>query len=411
LAEVRYEGVYKLFGDDAVVENLNLHVADGEFLVLVGPSGCGKTTSLRMLAGFERPTYGRVWIDDAVVNTVPPKARDIAMVFQSYALFPHMTVRQNLAFGTKVRREPQQEARARVAEVADLLGLTPLLDRRPAALSGGQRQRVALGRALMRRPKVFLMDEPLSNLDAALRVQMRTELGHLHRRFGITTVYVTHDQVEAMTMGDRIAVMSEGRLQQVDTPETLYDNPATLFVATFIGSPKMNVVQGRLTTDRGEGAVVECLGVRLPVDRTRLLSGAREDVLLGIRPEDIAWRAISDGSGVCLMAEVDLVEPMGHEAYVRVLVGATPLVTRFPPRSGVRSHDQIELILDSSRIHLFDPTTGVSLLAPASGSAAAAARTPGYGADERRDDKSREIIESIRSPAGRTVSVRRRSDN
>jgi multiple sugar transport system ATP-binding protein len=214
-----------------------------------------------------------------------------------------------------------------------------------------------------------------------------------------------------MTMGDRIAVMSEGRLQQVDTPETLYDNPATLFVATFIGSPKMNVVQGRLTTDRGEGAVVECLGVRLPVDRTRLLSGAREDVLLGIRPEDIAWRAITDGSGVCLMAEVDLVEPMGHEAYVRVLVGATPLVTRFPPRSGVRSHDQIELILDSSRIHLFDPTTGVSLLAPASGSAAAAARTPGYGADERRDDKSREIIESIRSPAGRTVSVRRRSDN
>ena len=270
MAEVRYEGVYKLFGDVPAVEDLNLHVADGEFLVLVGPSGCGKTTSLRMLAGFERPTYGRIWIDDAVVNTVPPKARDIAMVFQSYALFPHMTVQQNLAFGTKVRREPRPEARARVAEVADLLGLAPLLDRKPAALSGGQRQRVALGRALMRRPKVFLMDEPLSNLDAALRVQMRTELLHLHKRFGATTVYVTHDQVEAMTMGDRIAVMSEGRLQQVDTPEALYDNPATLFVATFIGSPKMNVVQGRLTTDRDDGAVVECLDVRLPVDRTQL---------------------------------------------------------------------------------------------------------------------------------------------
>ncbi|HSY41134.1 MAG TPA: ABC transporter ATP-binding protein, partial [Polyangia bacterium] len=292
MAEVRYEGVYKLFGDDPVVEDLNLHVADGEFLVLVGPSGCGKTTSLRMLAGFERPTYGRIWIDDAVVNTVPPKARDIAMVFQSYALFPHMTVRQNLAFGPKVRREPRHEASVRVAEVADLLGLATLLDRKPAALSGGQRQRVALGRALMRRPKVFLMDEPLSNLDAALRVQMRMELGQLHKRFGVTTVYVTHDQVEAMTMGDRIAVMSDGRLQQVDTPEALYDNPATLFVATFIGSPKMNVVQGRLTTDRDDSVVVECLDVRLPVDRTRLLSGSRADVLLGIRPEDIAWKAI-----------------------------------------------------------------------------------------------------------------------
>ena len=389
MAEVRYEGVYKLFGDDPVVEDLNLHVADGEFLVLVGPSGCGKTTSLRMLAGFERPTYGRIWIDDAVVNTVPPKARDIAMVFQSYALFPHMTVRQNLAFGPKVRREPRHEASVRVAEVADLLGLATLLDRKPAALSGGQRQRVALGRALMRQPKVFLMDEPLSNLDAALRVQMRMELGQLHKRFGVTTVYVTHDQVEAMTMGDRIAVMSDGRLQQVDTPEALYDNPATLFVATFIGSPKMNVVQGRLTTDRDDSVVVECLDVRLPVDRTRLLSGSRADVLLGIRPEDIAWKAISDGSGVCLVAEVDLVEPMGHEAYVRVLVGATPLVTRFPPRSGVRSHDQVELMLDGNRIHLFDPTTGASLLAGASGCAGGARRPAGELTNGGTDGRER----------------------
>jgi multiple sugar transport system ATP-binding protein len=413
---VRYEGVYKLFGDHPVVEGLNLHVADGEFLVLVGPSGCGKTTSLRMLAGFERPTYGRIWIDDAVVNTVPPKARDIAMVFQSYALFPHMTVRQNLAFGTKVRREPRREAILRVAEVADLLGLTTLLDRKPAALSGGQRQRVALGRALMRRPKVFLMDEPLSNLDAALRVQMRTELEQLHKRFGITTLYVTHDQVEAMTMGDRIAIMSDGRLQQVDTPEALYDNPATLFVATFIGSPKMNVVQARLTTDRDDSVVVECLGVRLPVDRTRLLPSTRADVLLGIRPEDIAWKAISDGSGVCVTAEVDLVEPMGHEAHVRVLVGATPLVTRFPPRSGVHSHDQVELMLDVSRIHLFDPTTGACLLAAASGRVGASERAGAVGRRVTEPTRGREgwpseTIEPGRSPLERIASVRRTNDN
>ncbi len=409
MAEVRYESVYKLFGDVPVVEDLNLHVADGEFLVLVGPSGCGKTTSLRMLAGFERPTYGRIWIDDAVVNTIPPKARDIAMVFQSYALFPHMTVRQNLAFGTKVRREPRHEASVRVAEVADLLGLATLLDRKPASLSGGQRQRVALGRALMRRPKVFLMDEPLSNLDAALRVQMRTELEQLHKRFGITTLYVTHDQVEAMTMGDRIAIMSDGRLQQVDTPEALYDNPATLFVATFIGSPKMNVVQGRLTTDRDDSVVVECLGVRLPVAHTRLLPGTRAGVLLGIRPEDVAWKAVSDGSGVCVVAEVDLVEPMGHEAYVRGRVGGTPLVTRFPPRSGVRSHDQVELMLDGNRIHLFDPTTGACLLAAASG--ADAAGRPATELTKGRDEWPREIIEPGRSPLERIASVRRTSDN
>ena len=365
MAEVRYEGVYKLFGDDAAVENLNLEVEDGEFLVLVGPSGCGKTTSLRMLAGFERPTYGRIWIDDVVVNTIPPKARDIAMVFQSYALFPHMTVRQNLAFGTKVRREPRPEARKRVETVAEMLGLTPLLDRKPSALSGGQRQRVALGRALIRRPKVFLMDEPLSNLDAALRVQMRTELGHLHRQFDVTTVYVTHDQIEAMTMGDRIAVMLDGRLQQVDTPEVLYESPATLFVATFIGSPKMNIVRGRLTTAGDGGTAVECLGLTVPVDAARLGSAHAGDVLVGVRPEDIAWSRAAGADGLRLEGEVDLVEPMGHEAFVRVRVSDEDIVTRFPPRSGVRSRDTVELTLDPGRIHLFDPETQVSLLAPA----------------------------------------------
>jgi multiple sugar transport system ATP-binding protein len=364
MAEVRYEGVHKLFGQDVAVEDLNLTVADGEFLVLVGPSGCGKTTSLRMLAGFERPSYGRVWIGERCVNTVAPKDRDIAMVFQSYALFPHMSVRQNLAFGTKVRREPKAEARSRIADVAELLGLTAFLDRKPAQLSGGQRQRVALGRAIVRRPAVFLMDEPLSNLDAALRVQMRAELGHLHERFGVTTVYVTHDQVEAMTMGDRIAVMLDGRLQQVDTPETLYDDPATLFVATFIGSPKMNVARGRLTSGAAGEPVVECLGMKIPVDPARLLADVRGDVLVGIRPEDLLWKAAAAGRSHTCAGEVDFVEPMGHEAFVTVRVGDESLVARFPPRSGIGVRDSVELALDPERIHLFDVDTKVSVLAP-----------------------------------------------
>jgi len=372
LAEVRFEGVYKLFGDAPAVEDLNLTIADGEFLVLVGPSGCGKTTSLRMLAGFERPTYGRIWIDQEVVNTVAPKARDIAMVFQSYALFPNLTVRQNLAFGPKVRREPRDEARRRVSEIAELIGLTELLDRKPAQLSGGQRQRVALGRALIRQPKVFLMDEPLSNLDAALRVQMRAEIGHLHERFGVTQVYVTHDQVEAMTMGDRIAVMSRGRLEQVDTPQALYDNPATLFVATFIGSPKMNVLPGRLTTGADGRTAVECLGSEIPIDSGRLRSGAPAEVLVGIRPEDVVWRE-ANAQGVPLSAEVDLVEPMGHEVYVRVRAGDAELVTRFPPRSDVVRNDRVELRLIPGHIHLFDPTTEASLLEAAPRGARAAA--------------------------------------
>ena len=362
MAEVRFEGVYKLFGTDTAVEDLNLQIADGEFLVLVGPSGCGKTTSLRMLAGFERPTYGRIWIGDHVVDRVPPKARDIAMVFQSYALFPHMSVRQNLGFGTKVRREPRAESRARVAEVAELLNLTPFLDRKPAALSGGQRQRVALGRALIRQPKVFLMDEPLSNLDAALRVQMRSELGRLHERFKVTTIYVTHDQTEAMTMGDRIAVMSNGKLLQADTPEAIYDHPANVFVATFIGSPKMNVVPGRFSR-RGGSAVVDVLGARVPVEGRRLLDGAADgDVLVGIRPEDLIWNRTAGGLHV--KANVELVEPMGHEAYVTARSGDEEVVARFPPRSGVAVHEQVELGFDAARIHIFDSQTGESLLAP-----------------------------------------------
>jgi multiple sugar transport system ATP-binding protein len=362
LAEVRFEGVHKLFGADPAVDDLNLHVADGEFLVLVGPSGCGKTTSLRMLAGFERPTYGRIWIDDRVVNKIPPKARDIAMVFQSYALFPHMTVRQNLAFGTKVRREPRAEARQRVAQIADQLGLTPFLDRKPAVLSGGQRQRVALGRALIRRPKVFLMDEPLSNLDASLRVQMRSELGRLHERFKVTTIYVTHDQTEAMTMGDRIAVMSEGRLLQADTPDTIYENPANLFVATFIGSPKMNIVPARLTGE-ASAPVVELLETKVSLDPRRFLANAaRGEVLAGIRPEDLTWSPRPGGQHI--RASVELVEPMGYEAYVTARAGDAELIARFPPRSGVAVHQTVELGFDPDRLHLFDRESGDSLLAP-----------------------------------------------
>jgi multiple sugar transport system ATP-binding protein len=365
MAEVRFEGVHKLFGMDTAVEDLNLYVTDGEFLVLVGPSGCGKTTSLRMLAGFERPTYGRIWIGDRVVDRVPPKSRDIAMVFQSYALFPHMTVRQNLAFGTKVRREPRAQSRARVAEIAELLDLTPFLDRRPAALSGGQRQRVALGRALIRRPEVFLMDEPLSNLDAALRVQMRSELGRLHERFKVTTIYVTHDQTEAMTMGDRIAVMSKGRLLQADTPDAIYEHPANLFVATFIGSPKMNVVPGRLWRD-GTAPTVGALDAHVPIEGRRLRDGAADgDVLVGIRPEDLVWNRAPGGLHV--KATVELVEPMGHEAYVTARSGEEELVARFPPRSGVSVHEEVELGFDPARIHIFDPKTGESLLAPPDG--------------------------------------------
>src|SRR5437762_3410675 len=276
LSEVRFEGVHKIFGSETAVEDLNLRVNAGEFLVLVGPSGCGKTTTLRMLAGLERPSYGRILISDRLINNVSPRFRDVAMVFQSYALYPHMNVYDNLAFGMRARGAARADIAERVKETADVLGLGNLMRRRPSELSGGQRQRVALGRALIRQPKVFLMDEPLSNLDAGLRVQMRAELSRLHERFRVTTLYVTHDQVEAMTMGDRIAVMNSGRLQQVDAPETLYDHPANVFVAGFIGSPRMNFVPGRLPTPQGKTGA-EFLGVTAaPTAPAKLTADAAE---------------------------------------------------------------------------------------------------------------------------------------
>src|SRR5437870_6564426 len=364
LSEVRFEGVHKIFGAETAVEDLNLTVNAGEFLVLVGPSGCGKTSTVRMLAGLEAPSYGRILIRDRLGNIVSPRFRDGAMVFQSYALYPHMNVYANLAFGMRARGAAGSVVAERVKETADVLGLGHLLKRRPSELSGGQRQRVALGRALIRQPQVFLMDEPLSNLDAGLRVQMRAELSRLHERFRVTTLYVTHDQVEAMTMGDRIAVMNLGRLQQVDAPETLYDNPANIFVAGFIGSPRMNFVPGRLTTTQGKTAI-EFLGVKTPISAGSQLTGETTggEVTVGLRPEDLMWgRVASPDSRLTVSAEVDVVEPMGHEAYVTAVCAGETVTSRFPPRSGVRTRERVELALNPARLHLFDARSGRTIL-------------------------------------------------
>jgi multiple sugar transport system ATP-binding protein len=366
MANIGFDRVYKLFGDVVAVDDLSLEIEDGEFLVLVGPSGCGKTTSLRMLAGFERATYGTISIGGQVQNRVAAQNRDLAMVFQSYALYPHMTVYKNLAFGMKVRREPRAEVRPRVEEVARLLDIEQLLDRRPSELSGGQRQRVALGRALLRSPRAFLMDEPLSNLDAALRVQMRVELKHLHDRIGVTTVYVTHDQVEAMTMGDRIAIMNGGRLQQADTPEAIYVRPANLFVAGFIGSPKMNLVSGRVVSADGRVAV-EFL------EQTVSLDGALADavskiehreVVVGLRAEDL--RLVDDAPAsysTRLQGVVDVWEPLGSETYVVLKVGESTLTARFPPRTLVASGDVVDVALTPAHLHVFDARTERNVLA------------------------------------------------
>ncbi|HEY1420747.1 MAG TPA: ABC transporter ATP-binding protein [Candidatus Dormibacteraeota bacterium] len=366
MSAVRFEGVYKLFGAETAVEDLNLTAEAGEFLVVVGPSGCGKTTTLRMLAGLERPSYGRILIGDRLVNNVSPRFRDVAMVFQSYALYPHMNVYDNLAFGMRAHGAAAALVDQRVKETAEVLGLGQLLKRRPSELSGGQRQRVALGRALIRQPQVFLMDEPLSNLDAGLRVQMRAELSRLHERFRVTTLYVTHDQVEAMTMGDRIAVMNAGRLQQVDVPETLYDNPANTFVAGFIGSPRMNFLPGRLTSVNDKPGV-EFLGASVQLtDASRLRAdgrGSDGEVSVGIRPEDLMWKpAAGPNCTLALSAIVDVVEPMGHEAYVTAVCAEETVTSRFPPRSGVRTREKVELALDPDRLHLFDAKTGDSIM-------------------------------------------------
>src|SRR5438477_7238113 len=331
MAGVTFRGVDKKYGDVFVIEDLNLDVLDEEFLVLVGPSGCGKTTALRMIAGLEEISRGTVAIGDRVVNDVAPKDRDIAMVFQNYALYPHMTVRENLEFGLRMRRTPDAQREARVAEAAELLGLASLLDRKPAQLSGGQRQRVALGRAIVRHPAVFLFDEPLSNLDAKLRVQMRAEIKKLQQRLGTTTIYVTHDQVEAMTMGSRIAVMHAGRLQQVGTPLEIYDRPRNLFVAQFIGTPPMNFLRAKI--DEG-GALLAAPRFTIPTPkRLRSETALREGrgVLIGVRPEHVTDSVSAEGAAT-VSAQVELIEPLGDETIVTARVGDEPLVYKREPR-------------------------------------------------------------------------------
>jgi multiple sugar transport system ATP-binding protein len=379
MAEIRLDDVSKVYAESVrAVDSVTLVVEDGEFLVLVGPSGCGKSTLLRMIAGLEDVDGGRVLIEGRDVTHVPPRLRDVAMVFQNYALYPHMTVRENLGYGLRVSRVPKSEATRRIEHVAAMLGLEQLLDRKPGALSGGQRQRTAMGRAIVREPKAFLMDEPLSNLDAKLRVTMRASLSQLHARLTTTTVYVTHDQTEAMTLGQRVAVMRDGRVQQLDTPQALYRRPANLFVAAFIGSPSMNLVEGRLDDD-----AVEFDGYRFPLDRLHRPRAARDSrVIIGIRPEDFDLAANGLPS---IAADVTVVEELGSDTHVIFPIDAPRLSsaelgvaretdddqlladtrTQFNARIDAHMHvqpgERLQLSVDPSRFHFFDADTGDAL--------------------------------------------------
>jgi multiple sugar transport system ATP-binding protein len=395
MGEIRLDAVRKEFrGGVRAVDDVSLEIADGEFMVLVGPSGCGKSTLLRLIAGLEEASGGTISIGGRDVTDAAPRARDIAMVFQSYALYPHMTVRQNLGYGLKVRKTPKADAARRVAEVAKVLRLEELLDRRPGQLSGGQRQRVAMGRAVVREPAAFLMDEPLSNLDAKLRVSMRAELASLHARLGATTVYVTHDQVEAMTLGQRVAVMRDGRIQQVDTPQALYRRPQNLFVAAFIGSPAMNLVEATV-----DGGRVEFGGNRIPLDAAAppLTEGP---VILGIRPESFEDATFADPALPQLDAEVAVLEDLGADAHVLFAVDAprvdaeelrdarededavllaaagTIFTARVDPKSEARPGRTLRLAVDPAGFHFFDPESGARLAAdqPATRNATTQAR-------------------------------------
>ncbi|WP_106401807.1 ABC transporter ATP-binding protein [Actinocorallia populi] len=398
MAEIVLDGIDKVYaGGVKAVDGLSLHIADGEFMVLVGPSGCGKSTALRMIAGLEDISGGTLRIGDRVVNDLAPKDRDIAMVFQNYALYPHMTVEQNLAFGLKLRGTPKNEIKQRVDEAAKMLGLDPYLKRKPAALSGGQRQRVAMGRAIVREPQAFLMDEPLSNLDAKLRVSMRASLSQLHDRLGVTTIYVTHDQIEAMTLGDRVAVLRDGKLQQVDTPQRLFDSPVNLFVAGFIGSPSMNFANARLTGETSE-AFVEFAGLRLPVPadvfeaKPDLAGYLGRELIVGIRPSDFEdaehakpeWTRIPVKAGVTeeLGSEINVIFPIdaapvvhkdtadlasdatdgeGEDAALPLLEDKALWTARVNARSRVRPGQELELGIDTHRLHFFDAGTGLAV--------------------------------------------------
>jgi multiple sugar transport system ATP-binding protein len=392
VAEIVLDNVSKVFSGGVVaVDGVSLKIASGEFLVLVGPSGCGKSTLLRMIAGLEDVTAGTIAIGERDVTDLPPRARDVAMVFQSYALYPHMTVRQNLGYGLKVRKTPKREIAERVEGAAQLLGLDDLLDRRPAALSGGQRQRVAMGRAIVREPKAFLMDEPLSNLDAKLRVSMRAQLSALHARLATTTIYVTHDQIEAMTLGQRVAVMRDGRIQQVDTPQELYAHPANLFVAAFIGSPAMNLVEA----DAADGRL-RFGGYSIPLPEAGAGAPPAGRVVAGIRPEAFEDSAFAEGSLPRVDVEVQVVEELGADTHVLFSVAAPRLeasevaaaagdeeaalssaegslfTARVDPGTSAKPGTPLRLAVDPSRFHYFDPETGLRLeqdraLAPVAG--------------------------------------------
>jgi len=381
VAGIELRHVTKQFGGGVVaVDEVELEIEDGEFMVLVGPSGCGKSTLLRMIAGLEQTTVGRVLIGGRDVTELAPRQRDVAMVFQSYALYPHMTVRENLGYGLKVRRTPKQDARRRVEEVAGLLGLSDLLERKPSALSGGQRQRVAMGRAIVREPKAFLMDEPLSNLDAKLRVGMRASLAQLHERLGVTTTYVTHDQVEAMTLGQRVAVMRDGKVLQVDAPQRLYRSPRNLFVAAFIGSPGMNLVEATID----DGAIV--FGqFRVPLARENPPHRVGR-VVLGIRPEAFADAALAHSGRPTIDVDVRVIEELGSDAHVLFPVEAPPITAesletaaeaslllsgaqsmftaRVEPGTTAAAGSRVTLAVDPARFHFFDPVTGESVATP-----------------------------------------------
>ena len=368
MASVRLKNLVKRFGEVVAVSDVTLEIEDKEFLVLVGPSGCGKTTCLRMIAGLEEASEGEIWIGDRLVNDVSPKDRDIAMVFQNYALYPHMNVYENMAFGLKLRKVPREEIKRRVDIAAEMLGIDMLMERRPKELSGGQRQRVAVGRAIVREPAVFLMDEPLSNLDAKLRVQTRAELIKLHRRLGITTVYVTHDQVEAMTMGDRIAVMKDGLLQQLDTPLGLYNTPTNLFVAGFIGSPPMNFLDAELS-EIGGAAYVDTgdFRVKCPDEWSAAIAGQiGRPIVFGVRPSDLYDKAISpivapSPENTVSMA-VEVIEPMGAESVLYLNTGTDTIVASVDSATTAKESGKLDAVFHMTKAHLFDKETELRIV-------------------------------------------------
>ena len=367
MADLQLKNVSKIYpGDIRAVADTSVHVKDGEFVILVGPSGCGKSTLLRMIAGLEAISEGEIYIGNRLVNNVAAKDRDIAMVFQNYALYPHMTVYDNMAFGLRMRKLPRQEIEARVRQAAEILGLTGFLERKPKALSGGQRQRVAVGRAIVRQPKLFLFDEPLSNLDAKLRVTMRAELIKLHKRLEATMIYVTHDQIEAMSMGDRLIVLKDGVVQQIGSPMEIYNQPANQFVASFIGSPPMNFIDCLIVERDGHLYLTgEAFQVKLPVGKESALNQSRDgSVVLGIRPEDIFERRFYGGpiDGNVATVRVEFLEQLGSEVMATCSLAEREIIVRLNPRTGAKSDETLDLVLDMERARLFDLATGEALL-------------------------------------------------